>query len=197
MTVNEDTLTAVEPDEVAIDDSVDAEEQATDDNPRPPRIRLRMAILGALVAVVVALAAVGAVIGTGIVRTDRQDQERTAALAAARQEVLNIMTINPGSLNADLNRIIAGSTGSFKQEISSQKSPFDNDIKQEKVTSTGSIGSAGIASLTGDKAVATVAATATVKNTQSPKGSDRDYRLQVTLRCVNGQWLASQMEFIP
>lgn len=165
--------------------------------PRRPRTRARMLILGALLAVVVALAVVGGIAGGSAVRAGGQDQERAAVLAAARQEVVNIMSISSGSLNSDLSRIAAGATGEFKTEITSEKSSFVSVIKQQKVTSTGSVAAAGIESMTGDKASVLVAATATVKNTQSPKGAARDYRMQVTLQKVNGHWLAAQMEFVP
>jgi Mce-associated membrane protein len=169
----------------------------TEHAPRRPRTRARMLILGALLAVVVGLAVAGGLAGGTAASANDQNQERTAVLAAARQEVLSIISISSGSLSSDLSRIAAGATGDFKTEVTSQKSSFSTIIKQQKVTSSGSIAAAGVESVKGDKATVLVAATATVKNTQSPKGAARDYRMQVTLQKVNGHWLAAQMEFVP
>lgn len=156
-----------------------------------------MRILAALAAAVAGLAVAAGIIGGSVMGASGAGHERSAVLDAARQEVLDIVTISPGSLNGDLGRIIGGATGEFKSEISSQKSPFINVIKQQKVSSAGSISAAGIESVNGDNASVLVAAAATVKNSQSPAGAARDYRMQVTMQKVNGQWLASQVEFVP
>lgn len=70
-------------------------------------------------------------------------------------------------------------------------------VRQGKVDSTGTADEAGVSELTHDTATVLVAVRSTVKNTQTPQGAPRMYRMSVKLAKEGDKWLVSGMQFVP
>jgi Mce-associated membrane protein len=120
-----------------------------------------------------------------------------AAIAAASNEVVTLLTVEHATATADLKRLLDGSTAGFHDQLEKQAKTFRNALTAGQVTSTGSIAAAALVSMTGgDKAVVGIAAKATVKNKSSPKGEPRNYRLTVTVVKVGDHWLVSGLTFV-
>jgi Mce-associated membrane protein len=116
---------------------------------------------------------------------------------AARQLVINLTTLDHTNPKTSLDRVLEASTGEFRDQFSSQASVIQNVLRDAEVSSSGNVPEAGLARMDGDTAVVLVAASALVKNKETPRGEPRQYRLSVSLKRQSGTWLASNVEFVP
>jgi Mce-associated membrane protein len=129
----------------------------------------------------------------------RQDQAaRQQALAAARQETVDFVSISAASVDRDLNRIAAGATGDFRDEFTRNMSQVRAAVMANKVDSRGTVLRAALVSSDRRGATVLVAVDATVKNTNAPAGRLSHYRIQVNLvrDAQSGRWLVSQLQFV-
>ena len=180
--------------------ATDAAEEDEHDSSGSRRTRSRLYgwLIAALALVCAGLATVGVLAGLAVWRGHNEDLDRAAATDAARAEVTNILQIDPKTIDADVQRIIDGSTGEFKNDFTARKDVFASVVKEQNVTSTSAIRAIGVESSTDTQASVLVAATSTVTNTASPgQPQARDYRIRVQLQKVTGRWLAAQIEFVP
>jgi Mce-associated membrane protein len=149
-----------------------------------------------LAALCLALAA--AVVFVGRWYGDRQlDRAHQQAIAAAKQTTVDFVSVSAGSVDRDLQRIVAGSTGDFRDEFTRGQSQVRAAIVENNVDSRGTVLRAAL--LSGDRrhAVVLVAVDATVRNTKAPEGRQSHYRIQVELgRAGSGRWLVSRLQFV-
>jgi Mce-associated membrane protein len=119
------------------------------------------------------------------------------ALAAARQETLDFVSISASSVDRDLARIAAGATGEFSDQFTRGMSQVRQAVVENNVSSHGNVLRAGLVSGDRDSAVVLVAVDATVKNTRAPDGRVSHYRIQVDVaRNKAGRWLVAKLQFI-
>lgn len=123
-------------------------------------------------------------------------EDRAAAIAVARQEVKDLTTLSPSTLDPTLKRLTSRLTGTFARQFDAFYSTFASVVREQKVTSRGSVQSVGLASLSDTKAVALVAARAVVTSTESKQDVRRAYRFEVTLSKRGSVWLISGMRFV-
>src|SRR6266498_3230525 len=124
-----------------------------------------------LLVAVLAAALAGALVTAGSYGArwyaDRQlDAARQQALAAAKQLTLNFVSISASTVDRDLERIVAGATGEFKDEFTRGMPQVRAAVVENNVESRGTVLRAGLVSADRDSAVALVAIDATVKNTE-------------------------------
>lgn len=148
-------------------------------------------------AAVVTLAAAGwaAREGLEVRRLHADDAGRAAAVHAAEQEVVGLVSVGSRTTQADLDRLADGATSDFRSELQQQSKALRAALAGEKVTSTGSIVSSGVTSYSAERARVIVAAKGTVEN-KSSDAAPRSYRLRVDLSRVGGAWLVSDLEFV-
>jgi Mce-associated membrane protein len=146
--------------------------------------------------IVVGLAVIGALQALSIRHHDDLNDRRRAAIAAASDEVNQLLTVSKSTSTQVLHSLLDGATADFHDELEKEAKAFQQAIVKGKVVSRGSIAAAGLASLKGDTAVVVVAAKATVRNASSPKGDARNYRLTVTVQNAGGHWLVSGLRFV-
>jgi Mce-associated membrane protein len=158
--------------------------------------RAELVLLGALALLVVAAAATSLVLAPRVSAAQARADRDQAILHAARQEAVDFTTLDYRSLDRDLGRVLAGSTGSFKTEFQTGTKDLRTVVTTNKTVSTGSVLSAGIVSADPDSARVLVVADATVTNTKDPKGTPRHYRLQLDLVRQGGTWLTSDLQFV-
>jgi Mce-associated membrane protein len=124
------------------------------------------------------------------------DSRRRAAVAAASDEVSQLLTLSKSTATQVLHRLLDGATAGFHDQLEKQAKAFQQTIVKGKVVSKGSIASAGLAGVKGDTAVVVVAAKAVVRNASSRKAGARNYRLTVTVQQVGGHWLVAGLTFV-
>lgn len=157
------------------------------------RIRLTTALL--LIAVVL----VG---GFGVLKwqdlREAQDrvEDRAAALAVAKQEVLELTTLSPQTLDSTLESLNSRLTEEFSRQFEAFYATFASVIRKDQVASTGSIQSAAVVSADERQVVALVAARAEVTSKGQKSDIQRAYRFQLTMQKQGGDWLISQMRFV-
>lgn len=151
------------------------------------------------VLLLVALVAVGFV-GVPQWRDLRAAQVRTAdrtdVLTVAKLEVADLTTLSQSTLDSQLKRLQGRLTGTFARQFEAFYSTFASVVREQKVTSRGSVQSAAVSSLTDTKAVALVAARATVTSKEQKRKLDRAYRFEVSLSKRGSVWLISGMRFV-
>jgi Mce-associated membrane protein len=124
------------------------------------------------------------------------DNARQQALAAARQDTVDFVSISAATVDRDLQRISERATGEFKDEFTQDMAQVRAAVVENKVDSRGSALRAAIVSASRRTAVVLVAVDATVKNTNAPDGRLSHYRIQVTMANQSGRWLISQLTFV-
>lgn len=126
------------------------------------------------------------------------DGAHQQALAAARQTTVNFVSISASTVDSDLQRILAGATGDFRDEFTRGMSQVRSAVVENNVESRGTVLRAGLVSGDLDSAVVLVAVDATVKNVRAPDGRRSHYRIQVDMSRDkrSGKWLVAKLQFV-
>lgn len=155
----------------------------------------------AAVATVIAICAFVAVSAYMVLqhRDATENQQREAAfIAGAKQGVLNMISLDFNKAKEDIQRVIDGSTGQFKDDFQQRANDFISVVTQSKSVTEGTVNAAALESINGNSAVVLVSATSQVTN--SPPGKDVPplvWRLRVTVAKVGGQYKMSKVEYVP
>jgi Mce-associated membrane protein len=150
----------------------------------------------ALGAVLIALVAGAVLSGLDWRRTRAAERDGHDAVAAARAEVLALTTVSAATTEDDIDRLLAGATSGFRDELERQTDAFREALVSADVTSTGEVVSAGLTALEDGTATVLVAASGTVANAKAKQPEPRNYRMRVDLTKVRDRWLVSGLEFV-
>jgi Mce-associated membrane protein len=129
-------------------------------------------------------------------RTAEADDE--AAVAAAKEVTLAWASVDHRKADEYVAAVKEGATGSFLEEFSASEAALralleDNESVQVPTIPDDGV---GLVERSDDEARVLIAMDATVDNTSVDEPQPREYRLQVTVTKVDGEWLVSGMEFI-
>ena len=164
---------------------------------KPANRGRRLAVIGGVAVLVVALVVAGIVLLIDRNAADERDAKRVQFDQVARQTVLNLTTIKPETAKEDVERILAGASGDFKAEFDGRQDPFVSVVKEAGVTTVGKIIESGIQNEDGDTARVLVAARADVSTPDNTQNGPRDFRMRVTVTDDGGTMTASKVEFVP
>ncbi len=201
-----DDAEAVETEEPVTEAEADASSDAAEPSRRRRRLsgRLRRPKWSTLAASLAILVILGALAGSGYMIKKHHDavQQRQRAaefVAAARQGVVTLTSLDFNNAKQGVQRILENSTGSFKDDVLKMADDFTKVVEQSKVVSQGSVQAAAVEldSMTKDSAVVLVASTSEVTNAAGAKQDPRNYRLIVTVARDGGQLKISKVEFVP
>ena len=163
-------------------------------SPSPPRAPVALVI--ALVAVLSLLAA-GALVGAVKLRdTANRNDARAAALGAARQEALNLTSIDGKDIDADLKRVQDGATGGFAKDFAQRAKDLRTVLTENAVVAEGHVIDAALVRGDLDTATVLVVVDSTVKNKAVPAGRANTYRMQLDLERHGSRWLTSALQFV-
>jgi Mce-associated membrane protein len=205
----EDEAEGAETEEPVAEADADASaDEAEAAEPAGRRLRLsgrlrrpKWSTVAASLAVIVTIAALA---GSGYMIKEHRDavrQRQRAAefVAAARQGVVTLTSLDFNNAKQGVQRIVENSTGSFKDDFLKMADDFTKVVEQSKVVSQGSVQAAAVEldSMTKDSAVVLVASTSEVTNAAGAKQDPRNYRLIVTVARDGGQLKISKVEFVP
>lgn len=180
--------------------TTDAEDGArgapiSEPDPRPARGFARATV--ALTGVIVVLAVVVGILLPGLISARRAEDRRDEVTQVTRQMMTNLVTLRFDTAQADVDRLLDGATGSFREQFGGQAGAFRNVLEQGRVVSTGHVTEVGVQDVTDENATALAAVRARVANSDSPNGEDRNYRMRVTLQHKDDRWLVADVEFVP
>jgi len=150
----------------------------------------------ALLVLVVLLAGAAGWYGYQWKQRHDRDQGRAAAVAAARQGVQNFISISAQTVDRDVERVVAWSTGDFKEQYTNGIPQVKKVILDNGSTSKGEVLEAGLVSADRDSAVVLVVADATVTTKAQPKGQGRHFRIQVSMARQGGRWRIAELKFV-
>ncbi|MQA84390.1 MAG: hypothetical protein GEV03_07155 [Streptosporangiales bacterium] len=136
------------------------------------------------------------VLGLKVYDKHQAEAERQAALHAARQEAINLLTLDYRTVDQDVNRVLNGATGRFRDEFASRTADLEKFMSQAKSTSQGQVQSAGVVSIDDDSAEVLVVADQTVRGEQSKQPLSRHYRLSMGLERHGERWLVSKIGYV-
>jgi Mce-associated membrane protein len=126
-----------------------------------------------------------------------QRQARTNAfVAGAKQGVLNMTSLDFNKAKEDVQRVIDGSTGDFKNEFQQRAADFTRVVEQSKVVTEGTVNAAALVSMDEDSAVVLVSATSHITSSTGTKNPPLPWRLRVTVTEEGGQYKMSKVEFV-
>ena len=128
--------------------------------------------------------------------TERDRQHAAEYAAAARQGVVNLMAINFNTAEADVQRVLDNSTGTFKTQFQDTSKDLIKALKDAKVVTEVNVNSTAVESMKPDGAVVLVAATSQRGNADSANRDPRTWRAVVTIARENGQLKVSQLDFL-
>jgi Mce-associated membrane protein len=166
--------------------------------PKPKRRTRPSWVTAALVVVAVAALAAAVVLGLRWNSDRTLDRAHEQALAAAKQTTVNFVSVSASTVDRDLQRIVDGATGDFRDEFTRGESQVRTAVVENKVDSHGTILRAALVSGNRHSAVVLVAIDATVKNVKTPTGRASHYRIQVDVSRDpdSGRWLVSRLQFV-
>ena len=216
----EDTTTVVE----AADDTAEApetpepseesERSEPSEEPEPPagstestRQRLRVPGLSGLsrLSRVLAAAAILAICGllgaSGWMlwhhHTVLAERQRSAAyVAAARQGVVNLTSLDFNKAKEDVQRVLDSATGEFRDDFQRRADDFASVVKDSKAVTQGSVTASAVESMSKDSAVVLVLANERVTNSAGAKDDPRAFRFRVSVVRDGDQLKISKVEFV-
>lgn len=150
-----------------------------------------------------AAAIAGLLTVTGVMVWSHQRQagerQRSAEFAAAaRQGVINLMSIDYTKAKDSVQRVLEGSTGTFHDNFAETSDEFVKALQDEKITTRAEVNDAAVERMSGDGAVVLVSATSVREGPKAPKEQKqpRVWRVVVTLVRDGGQVKLSGVEFV-
>ncbi|MGA6209141.1 hypothetical protein ACPESR_30720 [Nocardia testacea] len=167
--------------------------------PRPGFRRPPARALGRTLAGVVVVAAL-AVSGFSIWNHHQAGVQQARAdeyLAAARQGVLALTSMDSGRAADDVRRVLDNSTGAFRTDFQTRSEDFAKVVEQSKVATQGEITASAVESMTDESAVVLVSAVSRITNSAGAQQEPRVWRLSVTVTRDGPDPKMSKVEFVP
>jgi len=165
------------------------------------RLRFPVRSIGLLLALVLLIAA--SIVVWRIAAAQRHDAEASAAedqaaLDAARRETLAWADVDYRKADQYVSTVESGSTGDFLQQFQKSEKGTRYLLRLNRSVQVPSIpqDGVGLVEREGNTARVLIAMDATVSNKNTKKPQPRQYRLQVTMTKVGGQWKTSGLEFV-
>lgn len=181
------------------DESLTAAEDTSHDvqirSRRRPSKNALAATVGAL-----AIVALGSVAGWMGVQWQHQNREQVAdaeILDAARQAAVNLTSIDFADIDADIQRILDASAGSFRDQFAERSQPFTAVVRQAQSKTEGTVSAAGIESQDGRSAKVLVAVTVKTMNAGQPEQEPRSWRMRISIDREQAGPKMTDVQFVP
>ncbi len=125
-------------------------------------------------------------------------EEDRAAVRAATREVRTWGTVDYRELDEYFAAVKAGATGQFLDEFEQTEEVLRKELVANEAVQVPTIprSGAGLLERRGDLARVVVAMDSIVTNKSTGSPQPRQWRMQVTLKKVKGEWLTSVLEFV-
>ena len=158
--------------------------------------RALVVVLGGIVAILAVTALV-----LGIFRLVRGDsglgKAEQTALAAAKQETINIQTYRLKTFDQDFAAAVVGMTPDKAAEWQARKKDLKDAITRLKQDGAATVSGAGLQSFNGKSAVVLVSSDSQrVDQATSKSTTFAQNRFQVTMQQVGGKWLMSDLQAV-
>lgn len=122
------------------------------------------------------------------------DQLSAEFAAAARQNIVTLMSLDAGDPGAWVRNVLDNSTGDFKEEFELANLP--GTFGNSKVATETTVGATAVESVSADSAVVLVAATSRLADPNAPDRKQRDFAISVTMTREGDRLKMSKVEFV-
>jgi Mce-associated membrane protein len=162
-----------------------------------PKIKIPAPSMRLALVVVTALA-VAAVVwqGLALYRDRQEDARRDEAVAVARDQVLDLTTLDSDTIDEKLAAMAERLSGDFKRQFDGFAQTFADVVKEDEIRATGEVEAVAVDQYDGDSAVVLVATSAEIAHGKSDKAAEKSYRMRVDLDREGDRWLITGMEFV-
>jgi len=197
----EDTKTEAETDtEVVATES--AEDYDVETKPEAEKAEKETSVvkLAAIAGLVLVLALGGLTgwLGYRAYESRQAEDLRNLFLQVGRQGALNLTTINHETAEADVQRVLDSSTGTFYDDFQKRADPFIQVVKQAQSKSEGNITEAGLEASDDNEGRVLVAVTVNTTNAGAPEQQPRSWRMRITVQKTgDNEAKVSNVEFVP
>jgi Mce-associated membrane protein len=193
-------------DTVVVEDTV-VEDTVVEDTvvppPQAPSRQPTSTLMSTAAVAVTTLVTAGLLAATGYMlwqhhKTAQQRHSAAEFVAAARQDVVNLMSMDYNKSQESVQRVLDGSTGKFRANFDETADEFAKALRDEKIITSASVNDAAIDSMTGDSAVVLISATSRREGKQAPKDQQQPqvWRVVLTLEREGDQIKMSGVEFV-
>ena len=155
------------------------------------------AVVTALVLSIALLAATGWM--TWQHRQNVESHQRAAEYAAAaRQGVVNLMSIDYATAQDSVQRVLDGSSGRFRDNFAETAEEFVEALQAEKIVTKATVNDAAVETMSADSAVVLISATSRREGRQAPEDQQqpRLWRIVLTMVRDGDQIKMSGVEFV-
>jgi Mce-associated membrane protein len=160
--------------------------------------RRGQAIAAALGLIVFALAIWAGLLGKEVWAGESDAEAREAVRLAARQEAVNLVSIDHRNPQQAADRVLSGTTGEFKDQWAQLSRQFVDQVKQAQATSTvQSDPKVGIVAMDDDSAEVIISVTSVVSSPKAQQPASRPFRFSMSLARTDGRWLVSKLGLVP
>ncbi|MGI9124806.1 MAG: mammalian cell entry protein [Mycobacterium sp.] len=150
-----------------------------------------------VIAALAVLLALTGLFGWRDVQIRRAEHTRAEMMQAGRDGVLALTTIDHERVDADVQRILDLSTGSFRDDFERRAERFTDAARKARSTSVGNVTDAGVESVDGDHGRVLVALTVMTSNRGEPEQQPKSWRTRVSVVKDGGTFKVAAVEFIP
>ena len=160
--------------------------------------RRRPVLAAGLAAVIVAALLTGTVYMAWQHHRATEHRRQVAEFAAAaRQGVVNLMSMDYNAAKQSVQRVLDGSIGKFKTNFAESADDFMKALQEEKIVTTAVVNDAAVESMDGDSAVVLVSATSRREGPNAPKDQQapRVWRVVLSMQRDGDQIKMSGVEF--
>jgi hypothetical protein len=120
-----------------------------------------------------------------------------AVVDAASEEVHAFVNVDYENLEESIEAVRSGATGKFAKEYDKSVEGLRRLMVRNKSVMTGEVIAAGIVFADEKQARVLVATKGTVRNVSTGEdGAERNLRIQVDLRYLDGEWLTQDLAFV-
>jgi Mce-associated membrane protein len=158
-----------------------------------------MAVGAAIIVICASLVLSGYFVWVDRVASQKR-QRSTEFAAAARQDVMTLMSLDFNKTKEDMQRISDNTTGNFKEHFPVVALQLTNGLQRSKVVTTVSVNDVAVESMSDNSAVVLVAATTQAKSLDNPQPNDnqqlQSWHIVLTLLRDKGQPKMSKVEFV-
>lgn len=124
------------------------------------------------------------------------DERRAQVLQQAKQHAVNFTTLDFESFDDDVELVLDGSTGTFREQFRAGVDEVRELVTQNQSRSVGTVREAALVSDDDDSARVLVVVDTEVTNVATQTPVPRHYRIQVDLTRTGDTWLVSDLTFV-
>lgn len=125
------------------------------------------------------------------------DRQRSAAfVAAAKQEVINLTSLDFNKAKEGVQRILDNATGEFRDDFQRRADDFASVVQDSKAVTDGKVVAAAVESMDRDSAVVLVLANERITNVAGAKDDLRPFRFRVSVAREGDQMKISKIEYV-